>query len=227
MIGQARLLLNTVRHLRAEQIYGRAVHRLSRPVPDLRPAPPVRAVKGDWAPPAPKPQSLIGPNRFRFLNHTADAPGWNSEELDKITPGVRDEIKAEKLAALSDIQRRAFLSTNEEQMKWKNSSPELMAFWEADSLMKIRDLEVANRAPESVRAKARRLAERIEDQLVLAERINRYRGHVNFDYWGMRAEAEQTKMVAKARTLLHTASEKLKEASPSSFPCRCCRRMNR
>jgi len=87
MIGQARLLLETVRHLRPEQIYGRALHKLSRPVPDLRPAPPVRKIQGDWAEPARKRQSLTGPNRFKFLNHAGSVPDpadWNSETQDKL-----------------------------------------------------------------------------------------------------------------------------------------------
>ncbi len=59
---------------------------------------------------------------------------------------------------------------------------------------------------------ARCLASRIDDQLMLAERISRYRSMVNFDYWAMRADAEQTQLVADARTKLYTAAEKLQEA---------------
>lgn len=87
MIGQARLFLETVRHLKPEQIYGRALHRLSRPVPDLRPAPVLRKATGKWAEPALKRQSLTGPNRFSFLNHAgavADETGWNSEAQEKL-----------------------------------------------------------------------------------------------------------------------------------------------
>ena len=87
MIGQTRRLLETVRHLRPEQIYGRALHKLSWPAPDLSPAPPVRPVTGNWAEPAPKSRSMIGPNRFCFLNHTAcieQAEDWNSPAQDKL-----------------------------------------------------------------------------------------------------------------------------------------------
>ncbi|MCP5081994.1 MAG: heparinase [Alphaproteobacteria bacterium] len=87
MIGQARRLIETVRHLRPEQIYGRALHKFSRPSPDLRPAPPLRKILSDWAEPARKRQSLTGPNRFQFLNHAAGVPGaadWNSETQAKL-----------------------------------------------------------------------------------------------------------------------------------------------
>ncbi len=87
MIGQARLFLDTVRHLRPEQIYGRALHRLARPVPDLRPAPPLRHQSGPWAAPVQKHQSLIGPHQFRFLNHTATVAtpdGWTDKAQDDL-----------------------------------------------------------------------------------------------------------------------------------------------
>ena len=38
-IGKAARLFRTVRHLRAEQVIGRVAFRLSRPAPDLSPAP--------------------------------------------------------------------------------------------------------------------------------------------------------------------------------------------
>ncbi len=87
MIDQARLFLETVRHLKPEQIYGRALHKLARPQPDLRPAPSLRAPTAAWAEPALKRQSLTGPNCFRFLNHSGavqSAADWNREGEDKL-----------------------------------------------------------------------------------------------------------------------------------------------
>ncbi|MEM8647185.1 MAG: alginate lyase family protein [Pseudomonadota bacterium] len=87
MIDQARLFLETVRHLKPEQIYGRARHRWVRPIPDLRPAPAPRMANGTWAEPALKRQCLTGPTSVRFLN----VPGtvqtfadWNDESADKL-----------------------------------------------------------------------------------------------------------------------------------------------
>ena len=87
MIDQARLFLETVRHLKPEQIYGRAFQRLSRPAPDLRPAPALRPATGDWSAPSLKRQSLIGPKRFQFLNQpgaVTTAADWNQESQEKL-----------------------------------------------------------------------------------------------------------------------------------------------
>lgn len=86
-MGQARLFLDTVRHLRPEQIYGRARHRLSRPTPDLGPAPAPRPPSGQWAAPVLKRQSLTGPGQVHVLNHTgtvSQASDWNREDADKL-----------------------------------------------------------------------------------------------------------------------------------------------
>lgn len=87
MIGQARLFLETVRHLKPEQIYGRALNKLARPIPDLRVAPALSPRPGAWAEPALKRQSLTGPNRFCFLNHTnavESSADWNRAGEDKL-----------------------------------------------------------------------------------------------------------------------------------------------
>ncbi|MEM8688948.1 MAG: alginate lyase family protein [Pseudomonadota bacterium] len=87
MIDQARLFLETVRHLKPEQIYGRARHQWVRPIPDLRPAPAPRKIEGKWVAPALKRQSLTGPTQVCFLNVTGrvqSAQDWNRESADKL-----------------------------------------------------------------------------------------------------------------------------------------------
>ena len=78
----------TVRHLRAEQILGRAWFRLHKPRPDLRPAPALRGATGVWVAPARRESSFIGPTRFRFLNaeHTlASGPAaWDDPDLERL-----------------------------------------------------------------------------------------------------------------------------------------------
>ncbi len=54
---------HTLRHLRVQQIVGRAQFRLARPMPDLRPAPGRRhAEPGRWVAPARRRPSLVGPH---------------------------------------------------------------------------------------------------------------------------------------------------------------------
>lgn len=77
---------HTVRYLRPVQLYGRVAHRLSRPRADLRSAPARRAVSRAWVPPAERPPTLVGPERFRFLNeeHELGADGWNDARVDRL-----------------------------------------------------------------------------------------------------------------------------------------------
>lgn len=77
---------HTLRHLRPVQFYGRLWFRLARPRPDLRPAPPRRAVAGGWILPARREASLAGPERFRLLNEVHDLAdcGWDGSEPEKL-----------------------------------------------------------------------------------------------------------------------------------------------
>lgn len=76
---------HTVRYLRPVQIYGRAWHRLHRPRVQNAPAAPMAAFDGRWQACARKP-SMIGANRFRFLNDEREISGndWNSSSLPKL-----------------------------------------------------------------------------------------------------------------------------------------------
>jgi hypothetical protein len=85
-IAKALRLWNTVRWLKPVQVYGRARFRLSKPKPDLRPAPRLRVATGPWAMPARRAQSLVTPTQMRFLNEERDldAHGWDSKDLAKL-----------------------------------------------------------------------------------------------------------------------------------------------
>src|SRR5690606_18814492 len=69
------------------QIHGRARFRLSRPKPDLRPAPPLRLIdSGGWVRPARRRPSMTGPDEFCFLNetHRLAKCGWDDPDLAKL-----------------------------------------------------------------------------------------------------------------------------------------------
>ncbi|MFM2056666.1 MAG: hypothetical protein RLY71_1051 [Pseudomonadota bacterium] len=82
-------LWRTVRHLRAEQVFGRLWFRLYRPRPDLRAAPPLRASDPTaWVLPARREPSLVGPWRLRFLavEHQLGAgpAAWDDPALERL-----------------------------------------------------------------------------------------------------------------------------------------------
>lgn len=77
---------HTLRYLRPVQFYGRLWFRLARPRVDLRPSPPLRQCTGPWVMPAQRGVSLLGPDRFSFLNEIRDlsACGWDDPAIGKL-----------------------------------------------------------------------------------------------------------------------------------------------
>jgi len=78
-VASALRLLRTVRHLRWRQIIGRVRFRLSRPLPDPRPAPATRTAPRHWVQGCGRPPSLVAPGRFVLLNECRDLGdvGWD------------------------------------------------------------------------------------------------------------------------------------------------------
>lgn len=78
---------HTLRYLRPVQVYGRLWHKLYHPKPDLSPPNAIRPLSGIWRDPIRKSPSLIGPQRFRFLNVEHDilsASDWNHPSWEKL-----------------------------------------------------------------------------------------------------------------------------------------------
>ena len=65
-------LFHTGRHLKPVQVVGRLRMRYTKPRPDTRPHPPLRARTRDWHARCLREASLLGPTRFRFLNEERD-----------------------------------------------------------------------------------------------------------------------------------------------------------
>jgi len=80
-LARALRLFHTVRYLRPAQVWGRAAHVLRKVRPRTGPAPAVRARAGAWRLPEWRAPSMLGPDRFRFLNEehrlVAEAD-WNN-----------------------------------------------------------------------------------------------------------------------------------------------------
>ena len=79
-------LWRTVRHLRVEQVVGRAWFRLHRPQPDLRLAPPLRKAQGPWKVAAAREVSMSAPTLLSFLGveHDLDSVGWDDPSVERL-----------------------------------------------------------------------------------------------------------------------------------------------
>lgn len=79
-------LFNTARHLKPVQVYGRLWFRLSRPRPDLSPAPSLASATRNWVRPAERRPSMTGATAFRLLNLERDLGdvGWDDPAVAKL-----------------------------------------------------------------------------------------------------------------------------------------------
>ena len=84
---------HTVRYLKAVQVYGRVLYRMAKPRPDLRPPPRLRPGPDQaWVKPSERRASLVGPERFSFLNevhdlneiHEPNDLGWDNPALGRL-----------------------------------------------------------------------------------------------------------------------------------------------
>lgn len=78
---------NTVRHLRAVQVYGRLWRGLWHAKVGIDRLPPVRGAKPKlWVSPVMRAPSLVGPDSFRFLNVTRDLSevGWDNSSCERL-----------------------------------------------------------------------------------------------------------------------------------------------
>lgn len=78
---------HTLRHLKPQQFTARVWYRLSRPSPNLSPAPPLRRVRQPWIPCAWRTPSLTTATTATFLNLTAplaDAGVWQDDSRGRL-----------------------------------------------------------------------------------------------------------------------------------------------
>jgi len=132
------------------------------------------------------------------------------DELDRLAPGIREKLREERLAHLTDEQRAA-LDTPPAQRTAEQGTPAA----EAEALLVIEPREIArNRdVPRENRDKAKDVLARI-DQLDEQLRLTQsYRGIVNYEYWQRRAEIEQKEEMLTARELVFQGSKALAEGN--------------
>lgn len=129
------------------------------------------------------------------------------DELEKLAPGLRVKIEQEKRARLRPEEREALDTPPEE----RTPTQQALAF-EAARKVHITHREVAQRITGPRRAEALKLAEEAEKALEMSRKIEQQRVIVNFEYWRMRAQFEQTPQAIEAREYIYRGDEAFRAA---------------
>lgn len=129
-------------------------------------------------------------------------------QLDALQPGLREKIVADKRAALSPAQREAL---DTPAVKRSGKQFELAA--QAEQSIAVTHNEVARKIKGPQRDTALKLAKEAADHEQIANYIRRYREIVNYVYWRLRAQVEQTDEMLNARRLIHQGDRAYSEAS--------------
>ena len=119
-------------------------------------------------------------------------------QLDALQPGLREKLVAEKRAALSTAQREALDTPIE-----KRTEKQYELATQAEEAINVTHNEVARHITGRNANRRCCLPKRPTDHEQIASYIGRYREIVNFVYWRLRAEAEQTDDMLTARKLIH------------------------
>ena len=151
-------------------------------------------------------------NRKEELFDSAEA---KKDQLNKLAPGVRDELEKEKRPSLTPEDRTSWDKYREALDKYKNEQrnrkgrksekPLLQPSVDMDlkERAEARPDEIARRSPQAHRQEALDLAREIESDEILAKYTTRERSKVNFDFWRTRARAEKTAECLAARKAIH------------------------
>ena len=146
--------------------------------------------------------------RLGELDRLDDQLNRLNGQLDKLVPGAREKLLNNKAAMLTDAQREAIATP----LRARTAEQHQLAA-EADELTRVTPDEVARQATGANRAKANQLLETIHDQMETIRLTKSYQGIVNYDYWGLRADVEQTDGMLDARKLVFEADKAYAEGN--------------
>jgi hypothetical protein len=132
-------------------------------------------------------------------------------ELDALQPGLRDELREKKRKQLTPEQLAAY----DTPLEKRTNEQQQLAF-EAEQRIQVTNEDVARQIKGPQHAKAKSLAEDATAHAETARYINRYRDTVNFLYWRLRAEVEQSDDAMKARQFIFQGDRAFKEGDPTA-----------
>ncbi|MFC1597625.1 hypothetical protein ACFL5Q_06790 [Planctomycetota bacterium] len=144
--------------------------------------------------------------RLNDLDKGEDFQGQGEQmgkQLEALAPGLRQKIREEKEAQLTDEQRNALSIPIAER-----TDVQKRAAQEAQDQLQVTEEEMARRIIEpDNRASIRQLYRELTRAEEMAALIGWHRQQVNFDYWRLRAEVEQTDEVIAARRAVYSADQ--------------------
>ncbi len=131
-------------------------------------------------------------------------------ELEQMSPGLREKLVAEKRQGLSDDER-VLVDMPLSDVPSDRSSERYSLMSKID----VTDQDVAERIAREQPGQAQevqKLGRRIEEEARVLQLTQAYKQIVNFDYWQMRCDFEQTDNAVAARELMFEADKAAKSA---------------
>ena len=132
-------------------------------------------------------------------------------ELDSLQPGLREEIREKKRKQLTPEQLAAYDTPLE-----KRTSEQQQLAYEAEQRLQVTHEDVARQIKGPQHAKAKKLAEEAAAHEDTATYISRYRDTVNFLYWRLRAEVEQSDDALDARKFIYQGDRAFHDGDPTA-----------
>jgi hypothetical protein len=125
------------------------------------------------------------------------------KQLEALAPGLRQKIRKEKEAQLTDEQRQALSIPIAERTALQKKAAHT-----AEGQLQVTEEEMARpiNEPEK-RVSVRQLYRDLTHAEEMAAVIGWHRQEVNFDYWRFRAQVEQTDEVMAARRAIYSADQ--------------------
>jgi hypothetical protein len=136
--------------------------------------------------------------RLDDLEHVSLTKIRCRDELEALSPGLREKIREERRAQLTDREIAAFEMKDTSKMSTENLTIASKVF----EKLTVTDADLAEALPDDVKVQGRLLAVRASEADILADRISSYGNVVNYHYWKRRCEIEQAEDTAAARRYL-------------------------
>ncbi|MGW8258405.1 MAG: hypothetical protein ACWGMZ_13045, partial [Thermoguttaceae bacterium] len=123
-------------------------------------------------------------------------------ELDALQPGLREAIRRKKREQLNEKQLEAYQTPRS-----KRTREQVALAAQAEARLKVTHEDVARQVQPEQRARAKKLAkDAVSIEKTIAE-IKSYRDIVNFLYWRLRAQVEQTNEALNARKSIYQGNQ--------------------